>query len=288
VEAVRANAIGSPTYALAGEVFWGQDPLDFARGRAGKRPGALSRPPDFQGSSAGEKGIYSCLSGEGRLLWNHESVWSAIDAAAARHGLSPSGLAKKSGLDPTAFNPSKRHGGDGRPRWPSTESIAKVLAATGESLENFVGLARRGSAPARRDAQRTAPRAAFRPVPLLGFAQAGAGGFFDDGGFPTGQGWDEIAFPARGDDAAYALEVSGDSMHPLYRDGDVIVVSPAAKIKRGDRIVVRTSDGEVMAKVLKRQTSTSLVLSSFNPEHADRVIAMRDVDWMARILWASQ
>ena len=222
-------------------------------------------------------------------MWSHDSVWGAIDALAARHGLSASGLAKKAGLDPTAFNPSKRHGNDGRPRWPSTESIAKVLAATGESLEGFVGLGRhRPSSAPRGSAIAEKVGGAFRAIPLLGLARAGAGGFFDDGGFPTGQGWDEIAFPARGDDAAYALEVSGDSMHPLYRDGDVIVVSPAAKIKRGDRIVVRTSDGEVMAKVLKRQTSTSLVLSSFNPEHADRVIAMRDVDWMARILWASQ
>ena len=75
-------------------------------------------------------------------MWNHESVWAAIDALAARHGLSASGLAKRAGLDPTSFNVSKRHAADGRPRWPSTESISKVLAATGESLENFVGLAR--------------------------------------------------------------------------------------------------------------------------------------------------
>jgi phage repressor protein C with HTH and peptisase S24 domain len=219
-------------------------------------------------------------------VWDHESVWGAIDAVAARHGLSASGLARKAGLDATAFNPSKRHGGDGRPRWPSTESIAKVLAATGESLESFVGIARRGTAAALRGGG--SARRDPRPVPLLGFAQAGAGGFFDDGGFPTGQGWDEIAFPGLKDEAAYALEVSGDSMQPLYRDGDVVIVSPAAKVRRGDRVVVRTSSGEVMAKMLKRQTTTTLVLSSFNAEHADRVVALRDVDWMARILWASQ
>jgi phage repressor protein C with HTH and peptisase S24 domain len=218
-------------------------------------------------------------------MWNHESVWSAIDAVAKRHGLSPSGLAKKAGLDPTAFNPSKRHGGDGRPRWPSTESIAKVLAATGETLEAFVGLARR---PGSRASAAERARAAMRPIPLLGFAQAGAGGFFDDGGFPTGQGWDEINFPAIGDDSAYALRVAGDSMQPLYRDGDIVIVSPTAKVRRGDRVVVRTSDGEVMAKLLKRQTQSEIELASFNPAHTDRVIRKRDVDWMARILWASQ
>ena len=225
-------------------------------------------------------------------MWSHESVWGAIDALAARCGLSPSGLAKKAGLDPTAFNPSKRHGSDGRPRWPSTESIAKVLTATGVSLEWFVGQARGGRAVGR-DTFATLdsvgrPHDGLRPVPILGLAQAGAGGFFDDGGFPAGHGWDEIPFPGLADDSAYALEVSGDSMLPLYRNGDVIIVSPAAQVRRGDRVVVKTTDGEVMAKVLKRRTAAEIELGSLNPEHAARTIKRGDVDWIARILWASQ
>jgi phage repressor protein C with HTH and peptisase S24 domain len=222
-------------------------------------------------------------------MWHHESVWGAIDALAARHGLSSSGLAKKAGLDPTAFNPSKRHGSDGRPRWPSTESIAKILAATGESLEGFVGLARRQSRGASKPASDgEGLRATLRPLPLLGFAQAGAGGYFDDGGFPVGQGWDEITLPGLPDEEAYALKVSGDSMLPLYRDGDIIIVSPTAQVRRGDRVVVRTRDGEVMAKVLKRQTQAELELASLNPEHPGRTIPATDVEWTARILWASQ
>jgi phage repressor protein C with HTH and peptisase S24 domain len=222
-------------------------------------------------------------------MWSHESVWAAIDALAARHELSPSGLARKAGLDATAFNRSKRHGADSRPRWPSTESIAKVLAATGETLEGFVGLAKSKEKSALRPVKpRSSVKDGFRPVPLLGFAQAGAGGFFDDGGFPTGQGWDEVDFPGLADDGAYALEVSGDSMMPLYRDGDVIIVSPSARIRHGDRVVVKTTDGEVMAKVLKKKTPTAMELSSLNTEHGERIVALRDVAWMARILWASQ
>lgn len=218
-------------------------------------------------------------------MWNHSSVWGAIDALAARHGLSASGLAKKAGLDPTAFNVSKRLGSDGRPRWPSTESIAKILAATGESLASFVDLAERRT---RVDLSgRPELPGGFRPVPLLGLARAGPGGFFDDGGFPAGQGWDQVAVPGVDEDA-YALEVTGDSMMPLYRDGDIIIVSPAAQIRRGDRIVVRTSDGEVMAKILKRQTASEMELASLNPDHADRVLPAAAVDWVARILWASQ
>ncbi len=209
-------------------------------------------------------------------MLTHAQVWSAIDRLAARAGLSASGLARRAGLDPTTFNKSKRITGAGRARWPSTESIAKALAATGTPIEAFVELITSGDG------------AATRAVPLLGFAEAGAGGYFDDGGFPVGEGWDEIAFPGVSDQHAYALEVSGQSMQPAYRDGDVVLVSPAAPIRRGDRVVVRTKSGEVMAKELKRRTAKSIELRSLNAEHADRTLAATDVLWIARILWASQ
>jgi len=204
----------------------------------------------------------------------HAQIWNALDRLAARAKLSPSGLAKKAGLDPTTFNKSKRITPEGRARWPSTESVAKSLAATGVSVDAFVSLISDGGAT--------------HSVPLIGFAEAGSGGYFDDGGFPVGKGWDEIAFPAVNDDNAYALEISGDSMTPAYRDGDVIVVSPAAPVRRGDRVVVKTKRGEVMVKELKRQTAKSVELKSINTNHQDRVLSLEDVVWIARIVWASQ
>ena len=126
-------------------------------------------------------------------------------------------------------------------------------------------------------------------VPLLGFAEAGAGGYFDDSGFPVGQGWDEIALPQTGGtDPVYALEVSGQSMMPLYRDGDIVIVSPGASVRRGDRVVVRTRAGEVMAKILQRQTSKTVELASVNPDYPDLQFAIDEIEWIARILWASQ
>jgi phage repressor protein C with HTH and peptisase S24 domain len=209
-----------------------------------------------------------------RLL-THGQVWTALDRLAERAGMSPSGLARRAGLDPTTFNKSKRITADGRERWPSTESVAKALAATNASIETFVQLIGDGVR-------------SVQSVPLLGFAQAGAGGYFDDSGFPAGKGWDEIALPSPNDEHAYALEISGDSMRPAYRDGDIIVVSPGMPIRRGDRVVVRTSGGEVMVKELKRRTAKTLELQSLNPAHADRVLAADDVEWIARIVWASQ
>ena len=209
-------------------------------------------------------------------MLTHTQIWSALDRLAARSGLSASGLAKKSGLDPTTFNKSKRITPDGRPRWPSTESVAKSLAATGTSIDTFVQLIEDTARPV------------ARAVPLIGFAEAGAGGFFDDGGYPVGKGWDEIPFPAVTDENAYALEISGSSMEPVYRDGTVIIVSPAASIRRGDRVVVKTVDGEVMVKELKRRTAKTIELRSINVEHGDRSLSARDVLWIARIMWATQ
>ena len=125
-------------------------------------------------------------------------------------------------------------------------------------------------------------------VPLLGLAQAAAGGYFDESGFPAGKGWDEAALPSVNDEHAYALEISGDQMRPAYRDGDIIVVSPGTPIRRGDRVVVKTRDGEVMVRELKRRTAKTLELQSLNPSHVDRTLSAGDVEWIARIVWVSQ
>jgi len=214
-------------------------------------------------------------------MLSHDRVWAAIDALAERYSLSASGLAKRAGLDSTAFNKSKRLASDGRPRWPSTESLAKIIEATGASLDEFMALLNRRPDSDALPMQRPT-------VPLVGFAQAGAGGFFDDAGFPVGHGWDLIELPAPSTARSYALKVQGDSMLPLYRNGDVLIVEPGATVRKGDRVVVKTNAGEVMAKVLERQTVKSVSLVSLNPEHPNREIPVAEVEWVARIVWASQ
>jgi phage repressor protein C with HTH and peptisase S24 domain len=208
-------------------------------------------------------------------MLTHQQIWGAVDRLAERYGYSPSGLARAAGLDATTFNPSKRTTPDSRPRWPSTESLAKVLQATGASMDEFATLLTKK------------PRKLARSVPLIGLAEAGSGGYFDDGGFPVGSGWDEIKFPEMSDDA-YALEVSGNSMEPLYRKGDILIVSPSAKTRKGDRVVVKTRDGQVLAKELRKKSAKMVELRSLNAEHKDRTLAMGEVAWIARILFVSQ
>ena len=77
-------------------------------------------------------------------------------------------------------------------------------------------------------------------------------------------------------------------MLPLYREGDIIVVSPNSGVRRGDRVVVRTLDGEVLAKILVRQTAKTVELESLNTGHSNLVLPLNRIEWIARIIWASQ
>ncbi len=210
-------------------------------------------------------------------MLSHSDIWRAIDRLAAEYGLSASGLARRAGLDPTTFNKSKRITREGKLRWPSTESVAKILAATGCRLSEFIGFI-----------DPSGDSTPLQRIPVIGCAQAGSQGFFGDAGYPTGSGWDEIVFPDIGDPHAYALEISGDSMEPLYRDGDTIIVSPTASLRRGDRVVVKTINGEVMVKELQRSTAHRVELLSLNPEHESRTLSIDEISWIARVVWASQ
>lgn len=208
---------------------------------------------------------------------SHSQLWSAIDGLARREGLSASGLARRAGLDATSFNPSKRFGpGEApRPRWPTTESLTRVLRATGTSLGEFAALARDTSAGP-------------PTVPLLGMAQAGQAGFFDDAGLPTGDGWEQTELP-RARDTLLSLRIVGDSMAPLYREGDRIIVDrEAPDVRKGDRVVVRTTGGETLAKQLEALTALSVTLASINPAYPPRTVPRNDIVWMGRILWVSQ
>ncbi len=227
-------------------------------------------------------------------MLTHAQIWAAIDALASKQKMSASGLARNSGLDPTTFNPSKRFTAAGRERWPSTESIAKILRCTNTSVDDFMSLLAEFSshenAPAHQPYKNINYRETLLPkgIPLIGSAQAGTGGFFDDSGFPVGHGWETIELPLQGQETSYALKVSGDSMLPLYREGDVLIVDPAAAVRKGDRVVAKTRNGEVFAKILGRRTNTVIEFRSANPDHADLSFTPDDLDWIARIIWASQ
>ncbi len=209
-------------------------------------------------------------------MLEHESVWRAIDRLAARYGLSPSGLARQAGLDPTTFNKSKRITKEGKQRWPSTESLAKVRNATGASLSEFVSLVEDQQAAA-----------SFRRLPKLRFAQAAQPGYFDSQGRPLRAHWEETAFPDVSDPHAFALEISGDGLLPVFRHGDMVIVAPGAEVGPGDRILVRTQQGEMLIAELQSLNERELWVKSLSREQAARSLLTNQVQWISRISWAS-
>ncbi len=72
-----------------------------------------------------------------KKIMTHEEIWHAIELFAHEHNMSCSGLARRSGLDPTTFNKSKRFSKYEQPRWPSTGSIAKIITATNSNPQDF-------------------------------------------------------------------------------------------------------------------------------------------------------
>lgn len=209
------------------------------------------------------------------FMLQHADVWRGIDRLAAKYGLSPSGLAKRSGLDPTTFNRSKRVARDGKLRWPSTESLAKILTATGATMEEFVGLL-----------NGEAKSSGTQDLRRIGYNVLSEPGFFDGGGRPIGNGWGGMPWPEILDPYAYAIEIRGQGLMPVYADGHVLVVSPGSPVRPGDRIVLRLNDGSVLLGSLNHRTDDEIEVSRLGSSHEPLALQPHEVTWMSRIIWS--
>ena len=67
----------------------------------------------------------------------HKHIWAAIDKIALKMGMTCSGLALACGMDPTAFNKSKRISKYGKPHWPSVNTISKITSVAHITHEEF-------------------------------------------------------------------------------------------------------------------------------------------------------
>jgi phage repressor protein C with HTH and peptisase S24 domain len=212
-------------------------------------------------------------------MLSHTAIWRGIDLLAERNRLSASGLAKRAGLDPTTFNKSKRTTKQGKSRWPSTESLSKILDATSTSMGDFVGLIDESGVgrppPARR-------------VRCLSLGQMEREQAFDPSGFPQAGPWEDIEFPSINDESAYAIELDRDLIPPVLREGDMLIVSPKSSVRRHDRVLLRHRSGQVQLGVLLRRTAQRITLGHFTQPDDERAIDAVEVAWLSRILWISQ
>jgi phage repressor protein C with HTH and peptisase S24 domain len=189
-------------------------------------------------------------------------------------------LAKRAGLDPTTFNKSKRITNEGKPRWPSTESIAKILTATTTTMAEFVGLiyGDSGGGPLR-PAQR---------VKCIRLSDAAAPEAFDASGFPAKGAWDDIDVPLIEDRFAFVIELDRDLAPPVYRTGDLLIVSPSSSIRRHDRVIAKRQTGDLEVGVLTRRTAQRVLMEDLLGHGEETSLVASEIAWLARIVWASQ
>lgn len=217
-------------------------------------------------------------------MLKHDQLWRALDRYADQYGLTASGLARQAGLDPTSFNPSKRETKEGKLRWPSTESIAKVLEATGGTMVEFVSYL-----------QDVSGSVLSQDIPFLSLDEAkairekdGDESLFDDHGFPVRENWDFMVYPDVNDAEAFGLEITNNDLAPVFREGTVLVMSPNASIRRSDRVLLCMSDGNILVRELIRQTAHRMDLAQITDLEMQETIMADQVLWMSRIVWASQ
>ncbi|NHO32356.1 helix-turn-helix transcriptional regulator [Acetobacter fallax] len=177
------------------------------------------------------------------------ALWRTIDLIAAERGLSPSGLARASGLDATAFNPSKRRTPDGRSRLPRMETILHLLDAAGLSFSTFVDLFdgdRTTAVPFPPSPAQTSA-SAVTVIRMIRFSRLRLPDLFDRAFLPTGRiaegRWTEIASPAtRSGPHDYAIRLDSEACEPVFRQGSLLLIAPASSVRNGDRVLIHAPE----------------------------------------------
>jgi phage repressor protein C with HTH and peptisase S24 domain len=197
---------------------------------------------------------------------DHDRLWRAIDALASGAGLTPSALARRAGLDPTSLNKSKRVTADGRPRWPSTESLSKILAATGATLDDLSRLVDGAGLPPPGMAVvlATAPG-------TLGFREGGDGA-------EAGMSGDEVE----------TVRLRDSCLLPLYRPGDVLVLGPRVAPRAGDRVLLCLTNRPPRVAIFWSRDDEAVVWGEAPGGEPRHLSVVAEIDRVVRILWASQ
>lgn len=214
-------------------------------------------------------------------MFSHPQIWNAIDNLAKDHSLSASGLAKLAGLDPTAFNKSKRLSSNGKPRWPSTESISKILAATNKSLEEFSQYLTYNSLE---------PSSQKIEFPILPFSHACSDTMFNANGLPIIEKWKTYILPdlyKLCSSKCFILEIDTYTYDPYYRIGNKLLLNPDSKINEHDRAIIRVKDTIQIIEVADA-LNTSLRASVIGEDELVKDIHYKDIKNMYKIEWVSQ
>jgi len=184
-------------------------------------------------------------------------------------GMTMAALAERIGVTQPAI--SQWESGRERPGRETLQRLAGALGVTAEALALRAG--------AQSATATLSPLQLPADVPVLGTAVGGDSGDFCFNGMV-------VDYVRRPQGVAqmrniYALWVTGDSMAPWNRRGDLIYVTPTRPPVPGDHVVVELAGvqaheaGTAMVKLLAGQTPTQYRLRQYNPERDFTIARMR-------------
>ena len=205
----------------------------------------------------------------------YDTVWSAVDNLAKSLGMSPSGLAKKSGLDSTTFNRSKRKRPDGKNRWPSLDSLNKVFEFCNITFEEFYKYGETDNPPEN-----------LNTIPYIKLSGVSKTEYCQDGEICTAN-WETICFPD-GTKNLYAMEIDNTDYAPLYKFGTTLILAKHSEIRRNDRVAVFKKDGAFLLAEFIRRKPRTLELQNLNAPEESFSENIDDILFLSRIVWASQ
>lgn len=118
-----------------------------------------------------------------------------------------------------------------------------------------------------------------RMIPVVSWAHAGEAESFEE----LPQSWqDRIPTECR-DDRAFAVRLIGDSMGPLYVEGDMLILQPGREIYSGCLAVVRLANDGILFRRVERRADR-LVLVPLNPQYKTEEFNSEEISW-AYPLW---
>jgi phage repressor protein C with HTH and peptisase S24 domain len=101
----------------------------------------------------------------------------------------------------------------------------------------------------------------------------------------TGKVYDEyVGAPGVTDLDAFAARVAGDSMRPKYRNGDIVIFSPATTARDGDDCYIRFTDGRTTFKRVYYR-GDKVRLKPRNDEFTGRTLPLSEVAGIYRAVY---
>src|SRR5574344_1317736 len=201
----------------------------------------------------------------------YEQIWNAVDKLAQANNLTPSGLAKKAGLDATTFNKSKRLRPDGNKRWPSLDSLNKITEVCNISFEEFCNL---GTGKNSLNSS-SIPYCKFSSLNNVAIKNSRI----------ESKDWNRIRFPEKNNNFI-AIELDFGDFEPIYKKNSTIIIAQNSEIRKGDRIVVFLDDGRILIQEFIRRTANALEVSDLLNPKFESIIAIPNIKLVNRVVWA--